>query len=356
MLDTSYATDYDQRRVSIQRKRRPDNWAVNVIKNSGMPPDACSLYIELMDLPPKFEVNQRYVVNTGRYGGDKRVRRLFGDMIVAGKAIWDPVRDADGKYIRGVYRLTDERMPGGCEAVDNHPGCDEFKNEESAEFCGYDDDERRAGNRRPGIDNSIDNPDISKSAAVENSDRPCPTSQAEPDQGTAKASLSGSSGDERKNERSQTPAKGLSAKGGRQKPASETDKNRNIEQHRAQLIEAGGQALANPRATPGLWGLWEVIAWVAAGYDFDLDILPVIRSVSARHGLEPGAVRSWRYYTAAIRTAHYRRRGIEPERPPSKRAPRLDPYAPAPRDPDDGGTWQQVRLAAAIGQRRREGG
>ena len=100
--------------------------------------------------------------------------------------------------------------------------------------------------------------------------------------------------------------------------------------------------------------MFEVIAWVAAGYDFERDILPTIREVSARATLEPGSVVSWRYYTAAIRAAHARRKGIAEPPKRGRYAPRLDPYAPAPRDPDDG-TFEQIGLAAIIKRQKGRG-
>jgi hypothetical protein len=42
---------WDDRPVKTFRARRPQRWAVDVVKNSGMPLDSCALYILLIDLP-----------------------------------------------------------------------------------------------------------------------------------------------------------------------------------------------------------------------------------------------------------------------------------------------------------------
>jgi hypothetical protein len=92
MLDTRY----QGRPTAVDRRKRPDSWAVDIVKHSGMPADTCALYIELVDLPPTFEINQRYFVNTGRYGGEKRVRRMFRDLIDAGRMHERLMRRPDG--------------------------------------------------------------------------------------------------------------------------------------------------------------------------------------------------------------------------------------------------------------------
>ncbi len=48
-----------------------------------------------------------------------------------------------------------------------------------------------------------------------------------------------------------------------------------------------------------------VKGWLEAGYDLDLDVLPVIRKKTAR--LRTTGLRTWDYFTAAIRDAHHRR-------------------------------------------------
>ena len=71
----------------------------------------------------------------------------------------------------------------------------------------------------------------------------------------------------------------------------------------AALLEAGGRALN--RTTAGLWILAEPLRWLNAGCDLDLDILPVIRSLSARAG--PSSIRSWAFFTEQIAATHQRR-------------------------------------------------
>jgi hypothetical protein len=350
-------TSYDDRRVSIERTRRPDNWVVNVIKNSGMSPDTCALYIELSDLPQRFEINQKYVVRTGRYGAEKRVRRMFAEMVAAGRAEISPIRDAEGKFLHGIYRLR------GCGAVDNASAPGATKNEGNAEICGRDGTERRAVNRRPVIDNSIDNPRITTCAETVENAQTSDQTEAERPQAVAKAPVTEKGKAERPmsaakgclpaNERRSRAANGSPVKERDEKSSDKPAYVRIAEQARALLIAAGGDALADPRRTPGLSNLQQVIAWLAAGFDMRLDIIPTIAAVSGRATMQPRQVRSWKYYDAPICAAHAERCGLDLPKAPPRRGPRLDPYMPPPRDPDDGSAWQQINLAARLlGQRR----
>ncbi len=50
----------------------------------------------------------------------------------------------------------------------------------------------------------------------------------------------------------------------------------------------------------------DVMGWLGAGYDPDLDILPTVEAVAARPSFKPPRS-NLRYFTAAIREAHERR-------------------------------------------------
>jgi hypothetical protein len=92
------------------------------------------------------------------------------------------------------------------------------------------------------------------------------------------------------------------------------------------LIEAAGNALANPAASPGLLVLSEPYRWLDAGCDLERDVLPTIkaRSVNAPRG----SIRSWSYFTQAVANAKAAREKAMPEAnaAPAKRKPRKSNY------------------------------
>ena len=98
---------WEDRPVKTFRNRRPHRWAVDVVKNSGMPLDTCALYIVLLDLPERWELKQSWVVREG-YAAEKRVRRMFNDMIKAGRMRMARRHGDDGKLIPGIYEIADE--------------------------------------------------------------------------------------------------------------------------------------------------------------------------------------------------------------------------------------------------------
>jgi hypothetical protein len=341
---------YDDRRTAIHRSRRlPDDYRA-IVANQLMSPAAGHLLLALLDLPPTWQITVTYVVKLTRYGSRDVVRRLFREMMLAGHMCADPIRRPDGTFERGIYLVaSDARWLGG--AVDNLGG---GKTAISGGIGASHGDGPASEITSPGIDNSIDNPDTDTSREAVNFGVTCQPQNAEARQSGLKSSptnktepRSGAASHLPKAERRTSAAKGSagqkpgSARG--KKSSGDTSGILNIEHTRSQLVAASGRALADARATPGLWRLTEVIVWLTLGYDLAADILPTIRDVSTRIGIEPGQVRSWRYYSAAIRDAHARRLGLDVPHTPAKHAPRLDPYAAAPRDP---GVWQAVGLAA----------
>jgi hypothetical protein len=308
MLDSRY----QGRPTAIQRKKRPDSWAVDIVKHSGMPPDVCALYIELVDLPPTFEINQRYVVNTDRYGGEKRVRRMFKDMIDAGRMRERTLREPDGKFKRGIYEISDEpkwlstRL---AEPVDNFLRPDDFEIAQDALSAEGKNLERRAADRRPGIRNSIVNPDTD--TGRDDVEKPVTprldadgrhrgrkahvTREAERRVGGAKVRLP-------EKEPRNGAAKGSPGKGFASGEAEQTPKDRNIERMRERMFAAAGPAMANPRKAARLMS--SLIQWKAQGFDFDRDVLPVIADVSHRPTKPPGSIISWDYFSGAIRDRH----------------------------------------------------
>ena len=64
------------------------------------------------------------------------------------------------------------------------------------------------------------------------------------------------------------------------------------------LMDAGGEALADPAASPGLIMLGEPQRWLAQGCDLEGDILPAIRACTAR--MPARSIRNWGYFTQAV--------------------------------------------------------
>jgi len=69
-----------------------------------------------------------------------------------------------------------------------------------------------------------------------------------------------------------------------------------------------------------LHGTRDVVnGWLEAGYGLDLDVLPVIKKQTAK--LRPSPLRSWDYFTAAIRHSHHlRMRSGSGSRPTAEKA------------------------------------
>jgi hypothetical protein len=264
---------WDDRPVKTFRARRPQRWAVDVVKNSGMPLDSCALYILLIDLPERWELKQQWVVSQG-YAKEKRVRRMFNDMIQAGRMRMARRQGDDGKLIPGIYEIADEPIwldQRLLEAVDNLPedqGCETAK---TAPFGEAKVPQRRAPEGRVDIRNSIVDPitdtdrdDGKKPIAPQlNADgrdrgRKAPsTREAERRVGGAKADLP-------QTEPRKRAANGSPGKGRASGEAGQTPKDRNIERMRERMFDAAGPAMAQPRKAARLMS--SLIQWLAQGY------------------------------------------------------------------------------------------
>ncbi len=82
-------------------------------------------------------------------------------------------------------------------------------------------------------------------------------------------------------------------------------------------LEAAVRAAAAPVldvAAPSLMNLAPILSAIAGGCDLEMDVLPAIREVAARPSRgPPRRVRSWEFFTDAIRQAHARRTAALPE-------------------------------------------
>jgi hypothetical protein len=318
------------RPVKNFRSRRPHRWAVDVVKTSGMPLDTCALYIVLVDLPERWELKQSWIVRQG-YAAEKRVRRMFNDMIRAGRMRMARRHGDDGKLIPGIYEIADEpiwldpRLPEPVDNSSEHAVC---KSAETAPCGEANLRQGRASEGRVDIRNSIVNPITDTGPGdVESSTPPrlegdgrdggrksYPSREAERRTGGAKAHLPRKEPDSR-------PAKGSAMKGFASGEAGQTPKDRNIERMRERMCAAAGPAMANPRKAARL--VSSLVQWLAQGFDFDRDILPAIADVSHRPTKPPGSIISWDYFTGAIRD----RRGAKPASEPPQRR-KLEGWTP----------------------------
>lgn len=346
---------YDDRRVAIHRQRRLNEETRAIITSQIMRPATQALLLRLLDLPLTWQISVRHVVNLGVYGGRDAVRRMFREMMLAGHMTCEPERRPDGTFERGIYMVSAEPRWFG-QAIE--ADAEELLTGD-AEIGGGKAVEPGPVNQSLDIYNSISNPDTDTGRQCGKVTQSCQHQKAERPQADAKSQLTGkaesrkgATGHLSEAEQPQAAANGLAKREGanseRSRSYRKTGDVRNIERLRGALIAAGGKALADPRQTPGLWRLTEITVWMMAGYSVEADILPAIRDVVGRHGLEPGQVRSWRYFSAAIREAHARRTGEAlADARPNYNDPYRDPYAPVARESD---TWQSVFVAAATGR------
>ena len=99
------------------------------------------------------------------------------------------------------------------------------------------------------------------------------------------------------------------------------------------LSEACGEAIADPAHSPGLLVVAEAHGWLNSGCDLDLDILPVLRAVSAR-ALGTGRRRqisSWSYFRKAVLDARDARLAQYPGAPVNGSALKTEPPASSDR-------------------------
>jgi hypothetical protein len=265
------------------------------------------------------------------YAQEKRVRRMFNDMIKAGRMRMARRHGDDGKLIPGIYEIADEPIwldQKLCRAVDNSAEDELFKIAEKAPRGEAKLPEGRASEGRVDIINSIVHPitDTSRGPVekptlpgLEADGRDCGrnsplTTEAERRVGGAKA-------DWPQKEPGSRPAKGSAMTGPASGQAEQTPKDRNIERMRERMFAAAGPAMVNPRKAARLMS--SLIQWQAQGYDFERHVLPAIADVSHRPTKPPGSIVSWDYFSGAIRDRH----GDKAALPPPQR--QLEGWTPA---------------------------
>lgn len=114
------------------------------------------------------------------------------------------------------------------------------------------------------------------------------------------------------------------------------------------LLDAGGEAMANPANSPGLIMMSEPQRWIENGCDLELDILPTIKARAYK--MRPGSIRSWSYFTQAVADAKAAREQPMPQgnaknyAPRNGREPRLDVEALKEKPPGMADIiWQKIQ-------------
>lgn len=335
---------YDDRREAIQRQRRAPREIEAIVNNALMSPEARNLLNHLLSKPVTFQINQRYVIRRGDYGGRDKVRRLFHEMILAGHCTTDPERNPDGTFKRGIYLVSDQ--PKWLAPVD----ISEFENSsEDGQIAEGNTADPATANQSLGIDNSIVNPDTDTSRG----DAEKPVSPPEPkaesrdrgsndymtEKGEAERRAGGAKAHLPGKEPGSRPAKGLALRGAASGAVDQTAKDRYTERLIDQMVDAAsvsGSRMPSPRTAAR--AVASLIQWRALDFDFELDVLPAIADVCSRAGDPDKPIVSWHYFTGAIGDAHKRR-----TRPAA-------PRTSAPRRKVEG--WTQAGAAFANGRRR----
>lgn len=98
-----------------------------------------------------------------------------------------------------------------------------------------------------------------------------------------------------------------------------------LDELEASLRLAAGAALDPTSLTLSI--LDRPLAWLEAGFSLELDIIPTIRTVSAR--ASPNEIRGWKYFDQAIADTHKRRTAPVPEGRNDERNHRKSPDATA---------------------------
>ncbi|MBO6542316.1 MAG: hypothetical protein JJ965_04110 [Alphaproteobacteria bacterium] len=89
------------------------------------------------------------------------------------------------------------------------------------------------------------------------------------------------------------------------KGASEID----LDQLQAGLEASAGNALN--RTIPGLFDLSRPLAWIAAGCDFELDVLPTVKRLAGNK--PPNSIKGWKFFEQAVMDAKASRTAPVPE-------------------------------------------
>ncbi|KAB0681323.1 MarR family transcriptional regulator [Aureimonas leprariae] len=102
------------------------------------------------------------------------------------------------------------------------------------------------------------------------------------------------------------------------RPANDHPTKAELDALEDRLRDAAG--LAIDTASPNMRILSEPLGWLAGGCDLDLDIVPVVASLAARHRGRP--IRSWGYFGDAVKEARERRLAAAlPRAPPRAGTP-----------------------------------
>ncbi len=334
--------------------------AQDIMADRRLTPSAKLLLLWMLDRPTNWRFRVAYIVEQGIIGGRNKVHTALRNLRACGYVTIERDGRDGGGFERGIYlvssepRWLDQEIDIYADEYDGEDGIGPSQAETREPRFG--DHSKKDSRSNQDTDTRRDCGKTVPSCQQPEAERPAAaksrlTGEAEPRQEGAACHPP----------KAERPAAAKGSAGQKRGGAVARKSSGNPggvcfhERLRTRLIAAGGRALADPRNAPGLWGFGELIIWLSSGWDAELDILPVVRDVSSRAGLEPGKIRGWRYFRAAIAEHHGQRTGTAVPKPRRQRgdAQRLDPYAPPPRNPDDGSSWRPVGLASILPGGRR---
>ena len=345
---------YDNSKDTITRPIRllMHEHAERIVDDPRICGDAVRLLLWMLKQKSTYRFLVKNLVRTGLFGGRDKVHALLRQLRAAGYTKIDRDGRPGGGTEPGIYLVAseptwiDEPAPvDNCETQNLPRATQEAEgNAETKDPC------------FPALHISNSRSNNHTNTKPEDSKKPaCQPLEADGCDGSRKSDLTGKAERRAGGAKSglpQTEPRKSAAKGSAMKrlasgAGDETDNDRYIKHLRDRLIGAAGYCLANPRSTPGLWKMAEIVIWMSMGYDLERDILPVIASLSSRAGKEPGHIKSWRFFSEAIRTRHAERTGSR-QRPAPKR--QIEGWTPDGRSRERSEGWTTAGAAFSGGR------
>jgi hypothetical protein len=285
------------RRKSIYRQNRLPGHLREIARDRRLSSTAVALYLFLIDMPLDWQINTRALRKTNRFGGRDKIRGALRELIDSGYMREDRHRKSDGEFERGIYLLADSPRWADVAA-------------EPADIQS----EIQIPDASSESGSKTDHPATVNQGVVKEESRVNSTTE----QNQEPERRSGGANCLPEVEPGSRPAKGSAVKGVASGAIAKPAHVRNIEQRRAQLVEAAGVALHQPDRTPALKDCRTIGYWLrTCRYSFSQDVLPTVRARADR--CAPGQVRSWSYFDKAIAEWHVKRTANSPDAKPKPR-------------------------------------
>jgi hypothetical protein len=293
----------DRREAIFRKGKRAFLLSWEAMQDTRLSFEARGLLAMIISRPKDWQVVLPQIVASGQCG-PKKLHRMMKELRDCGYGQLAPERDSKGHWVRGFYLFSDE------------PICSDFS--QMADCCpaGGNGQRRGAAKGHPGKSrDSVTEQTIQQGADALTGETEPRRSAAKTDINSAERRSSGAKAHLPQAEPGESPAKGSAMKEAGSEPASPPAQGRITAQMRRQIVSAAGPCLADPRKTPALQVMGELVIWLTLhGYDWDEDILACIRAKAP--GIADGQVYTWRYFAKAIGEWHRRRMGVVAARMP----------------------------------------